>query len=692
MPVHISDITLQNHGPLEKLHIKPGLFTLIYGKNERGKTFLVEFILRSLFRHSREWKLRDSAGTGKIAVSGIDRHNVTFSPGSQKKMEDYWEQQNSGMPANLARLLVVKGAELELASGGIDKAVLKNLLSGMGVLDSIQGEISATLQKARIENHVIIGDKKGELNARTVLQQHLLKINELYAQLDREYSGGRRKLLNDAKKELETHIARLDKAKRGYAWQLSQKINKLKDDLDKIDEEQLRALNSNLMLLNRKTTEIHNKRQSQRAAEQKSLHYEWLRNARDYYREHLNHIPAQPRKIFLLLAALAALAVIPLAVYKMTLPVILMVLAAGLLVFLYLREQGRLSRQVLHHREMAQLNEEFIKRFQQPLSGLPQLEEALKNIETDYNENILLKKQLQENARDLSVLEQDIEGLFIGLTGQSSRPAWQETLKQLENKRKLLLLESNNLDKELAKLSIDPTEYDPAVAEIKYDIKAHLEAARQLEHITQQLTESERALDRLKQAICTATGDDITVPWSLLLQNLQDKRTQLLAEYQEKSAEIIGKIVLMQVLESLRKNEDERIAEGLRSPNILRLLKQVTGRYQELRFEDDHLVTADAYQDFPLSALSTGAREQVMLALRMGFAAKIAQDNQLFLILDDAFQYSDYERRKQLIASVADMALKGWQILYFTMDDHLRDLFEIQGKQFGDQFTRVILP
>ena len=33
-----------------------------------------------------------------------------------------------------------------------------------------------------------------------------------------------------------------------------------------------------------------------------------------------------------------------------------------------------------------------------------------------------------------------------------------------------------------------------------------------------------------------------------------------------------------------------------------------------------------------------------------------------------------------------DLAKMGWQIIYFTMDDHIRDLFERKGKLFGDDF------
>ena len=77
-----------------------------------------------------------------------------------------------------------------------------------------------------------------------------------------------------------------------------------------------------------------------------------------------------------------------------------------------------------------------------------------------------------------------------------------------------------------------------------------------------------------------------------------------------------------------------------------------------------------------LQEISTGAREQVLLSLRLGFAANLFKDDQLFLILDDAFQHSDWTRRKNLVQQMFQLASNGWQIVYFTMDDHIKGLFE----------------
>ena len=97
---------------------------------------------------------------------------------------------------------------------------------------------------------------------------------------------------------------------------------------------------------------------------------------------------------------------------------------------------------------------------------------------------------------------------------------------------------------------------------------------------------------------------------------------------------------------------------------------------------DQALIVSDKYNDYPLAGLSTGAQEQILFALRIGFARKLLQRETSFLILDDAFQYSDWQRRNLLVGKMRELAEAGWQIIYFTMDDHIRDLFDSVGKSF----------
>ncbi|HKK08686.1 MAG TPA: hypothetical protein VKA44_07360, partial [Gemmatimonadota bacterium] len=111
------------------------------------------------------------------------------------------------------------------------------------------------------------------------------------------------------------------------------------------------------------------------------------------------------------------------------------------------------------------------------------------------------------------------------------------------------------------------------------------------------------------------------------------------------------------------------------------LLERITGRYRSLSRDPDHgLVLEDAEgRRFPADSVSRGTRDQVHLVLRAGLAGAALEaaglDEPGFLLLDDAFLTADWTRRGRLVDAAADLAAAGWQVLYLTCDDHLRDIF-----------------
>jgi uncharacterized protein YhaN len=146
------------------------------------------------------------------------------------------------------------------------------------------------------------------------------------------------------------------------------------------------------------------------------------------------------------------------------------------------------------------------------------------------------------------------------------------------------------------------------------------------------------------------------------------------------------------VLQTLRQQEDQNIREGLQSPAVTAPLQRIT-RYDRIEMIGEEFMLGDRYGQFRLSDVSTGAQEQALLALRIGFAAHVLGQDQLFLILDDAFQHSDWVRREWLVDETIALCESGWQVLYLTMDDHIRDLFaERAAPRLGDRYRYHELP
>jgi uncharacterized protein YhaN len=69
-----------------------------------------------------------------------------------------------------------------------------------------------------------------------------------------------------------------------------------------------------------------------------------------------------------------------------------------------------------------------------------------------------------------------------------------------------------------------------------------------------------------------------------------------------------------------------------------------------------NIEVSDRYQTFRLDELSNRRQEQVLLGLRIGMASRLFAGHPLFLILDDAFQHSDWQRRPPMVDEMLRLA------------------------------------
>jgi uncharacterized protein YhaN len=244
----------------------------------------------------------------------------------------------------------------------------------------------------------------------------------------------------------------------------------------------------------------------------------------------------------------------------------------------------------------------------------------------------------------------------------------------------------NKKEKELAPLDIDETDYKAEGNEKTYSKEKFKDVMLKLQEIETSLADHDNKLENLKQSICQITGQETFDNWENIITAFYKTRGEAISNYNRITAGIIGQIIVHEALEELKSEEDLKIIDSLKSKTIQGPLFALTGRYKEITFEDERLIVKDDYNDFLFKDLSTGAAEQILLALRLGFSSRLLAKDRLFLILDDSFQYSDWKRRPLSVKMMGELAKNGWQILCFTMDDHIKDLFEKTGKQFGNEF------
>jgi uncharacterized protein YhaN len=691
MAIHIDQINVEKVGPISGLALSLKQFNLIYGLNEQGKTFLVEFVIRSLFKNLSGWSLRDTDSRGKVVVSGLDESPIALTPSSDRKLEDYLAEEESGMPARISRLLVVKGADLSFEDGqrrDVSKDVLKEFLSGQGVLDVIEGNISKTVKKATVEGGHIDGPNIGEIKSKNKLESDLKQIDGLFEQVEAIYSGGERQALQARVQELEDAIAEQEAAKSHQAYQLDQSVRQRQEQIERLPQEELDDLKANFSKLQETLMRIS--RQEVRLAELnlESEGYEWLEEATSLYEQRGSRGRTKMSPIFPIVIILALLLAVVSSFMGYPLGTVILVIIAAVVGWLYVRQYRSALENAADVDEIRKLAEEFQRRFGQPLSGLPQLMETKKAMEEAYHGAKALHGDLEDERVMLEDLRDQVTEVFQRLMDKIPDPeVWESEIQKLADHRGQLLEQLSSFQVELATLGIPESEYKTEPASVDYSPDSHQALQEELVRVKEDLREKTDDLDNLKQRVSATTTDEISIGWESLIQNLQHKREGIGTEYREVTAKVLAGILVNERLDVIRAQEEEKIQEKLASPKVGEPIFNITRRYSTVHYEGEKVWVTDDFGRFSLSDLSTGALEQVMLGLRIGFAAHTLGQDRLFLLLDDAFQHADWNRRHWLLDQTVTLAKEGWQIIYFTMDQHIKRLFDKAGQQhFPDQY------
>ncbi len=76
------------------------------------------------------------------------------------------------------------------------------------------------------------------------------------------------------------------------------------------------------------------------------------------------------------------------------------------------------------------------------------------------------------------------------------------------------------------------------------------------------------------------------------------------------------------------------------------------------------------------SKLSGGAYDQLYLSIRLALGEKLLKGNKGFFIMDDPFIKSDKERLQRQLDILRELSKSGWQIIYFSAKDEVRDVLK----------------
>ncbi len=681
----IEKINVKDLGPVKKFDFKPANLNLVYGKNETGKTFIVEFLIRALFKNKTGmWDLRKGGGNGKVTLGGLGEENKVFSPKSDLKLSDFLKDSFSEITPELSRLMIVKGSKIKIdpdsAKRGVSLKILKKLLSGSQILDQIFNRLSKTVGRAKIESEDIsVSSSTNLVKNKDNTFKKLKNIEQILKTINKKYAGGPVQRYSRELEKTNRNLKRERMAKRYLAYSLTEKIKELGKKLKKRRMDRISSLKDKVSRRSTLLKSIEDKKNKLEKLADSKDNYAWTENAAELYGELKKTSEFKKWKVGIM-TALLVLA----ASFIFIEPWV----SAGIIIIGIVFNLVKDRMLPAHREKQAELNrikKNYMDKFGEKLKDLPTLKSKKEELAGKKNRYDILKDDLKQLNDDLQKLEEKIDGNFLNFTGENLKEnEWRPAVNRLEEEREELNNELSRKKERRAGLNISEDNFIKENPGYKYSKDKEAKLITQKEQVQKKLDDEKEKLKNLKFKIINILGEEDTGPkidFSELINRLRSLKEKIVGEYRDLTSKLIAESTVYKSVKELNSREEKKIKENLKTKDLQSILYKLTGRYNRFYFREGDVVVSDKYSDFKLPELSTGAFQQVLLALRVGIIKKLFKTKRAFFILDDAFQYSDYKRRESMVEFIINLAQNGWQVIYFTMDDHIKDLFRTEGKK-----------
>jgi len=700
MAIRIEKIKVNREGPLkEDFVLESGDINLIYGHNATGKTYIVESIINLLFRVGKKlsanWALRGWGANGNVIVSGLQATPISFTK-TGRKIEDYWSEE-IGLPHDFSRLLVVKAGETSFSNqgDGVGRDFLRTYLSGEGILDGIDQDISATAKDAFVENGKIFGPSRGELKERESISIELKRLDDLLEETENAYVSGSLNSIRQQNQILSDQLETLQKAKRYYASKQYQLREENRAKAKGFPSEQaLSDIESKIPVYHTKKSTVEDKSDqlSKMSTEDDRI---WAEKAIESYKDLITKQASLPnlKYIIWIFIALASSAIN--GILHLTIPFVLSIATLIFISLLYYRGVQKAYNAQPANLELVKLKEDYKTRFKAELTSGATLEAQVEKLREDRISARNLKEEIEKTLiPEMKIIENEVLTQFKQMVDGDILPQdWSRTISEMRGRTSDLTEEIHSLDVKITQLGVLDNELLYENPGIEWDAEKYASISSVQAENSERMKTMLNDISQLKVRVAQETQEK-TEHWAELITALQEKRKSTIYRYKQITAKILAHIQVTKIIRHYKQEEDTRIATGLEREELTNPLHAVTGHYNKIRHEEDSglVLNTDEDNEYPLSDLSTGTQEQIFIAMRMGFSSIAMKGQSAFLILDDAFQHSDWPRRENLITQILGLRKNNWQIFYFSMDDHIRDLFlEIGPKMDGSFISKELI-
>ncbi|MFQ9322041.1 MAG: AAA family ATPase [Enterococcus durans] len=301
-------------------------------------------------------------------------------------------------------------------------------------------------------------------------------------------------------------------------------------------------------------------------------------------------------------------------------------------------------------------------------------------------------RQLTEKMGLLAQFVEAMEQLKFARSYQQNTLLKQE-INQLKKKQKTLLAEYNG---QLQKAGLMYPSEVPVYLQKAKQTKTHLKRLTELTEMLTSLFPKSKTREQLSQELRTYQQEQYR--YQLEEKEIIEKRQRLKIQVEELQRD--GTLDELYQEASLVKSQLEQLFEewgGLaiaatflgdlstemserQLPQLLKIAGDYLGvltkdHYHEILLQNDTLTLTDGSTEYPIYELSTGTKDQLIMAMRFAYLSLEAKRSICPIIIDDGWLHYDHQRKYQLAKLLAEFWEK-YQVICFSSDQEMVSYYQ----------------
>ena len=692
----IKEIRIKDYGPINDFSLAPGNFEIVFGLNESGKTTIVEALTYILFKRNLQTLRYGRPEDINIAIESANK--IYRLPAKKLNIE---------LPGgDISSLLYVQASESslyeKLTGGARFWDNIKLMLSqgsqyisfaklGEKVFEAV-GLMPKKTEWKRDKQNIIDNEKYrseelsryindiGEIEKKRL---ELIHLSEEYEKLKKELKALENYKNYKNYREVSNLYGSYFDKKNGlleyerYKDEYFEEWQKLEADLkSRLQlEENFKDTDSEIKILGKKRVELN-----------KVLEILEREGFEDKIAT-MQETKKEPSTIYAIAAFFAGFLSLLLTFrFGLTLIIPIAIFALSVILFItYVHKKTAVLRSTYQKSEL-------LERAKVLLPDVSNLDEILERISHLKNEYTKYETSMNEK-----------QAVLIKLSAGKTIPQIEVMINALRNKTGLAefsqfqhkINEKRKIKQELGELSSrifgflsekDETKWSRLIQERKtepldkeYDLSREKDLRAKfvtIEEKIKHLRGDIEIFEKVKRTQFNLTDDhEAYIGFAQLQKRLH--------EYELEKEAALNAAQIFNQLSSEMDDFIEGITQG--EASLSNYFQLVTDRYKKVVVRNkEFLVIDDKDRELPSDKLSSGAKDQLLLCFRFAALKKLYPQG-TFLILDDAFLFADWQRRRKLAELLKKFVEDGNQVIYLTSDDHTRDLF----KELGAQTTTI---